>query len=70
MKPEPEFAIQNGYPDVGDVACTVRDISTFIDAPYSELRIPDSAHWVQNEAVEEVNDALSSFLKSGSLAAN
>src|SRR6267142_1679876 len=34
---------------------TVRGINRFIDAPYSELRIPGSAHWVQNEAVAEVN---------------
>src|SRR5713226_5191352 len=37
---------------------TVRGVSRFIDAPYSELRIPESAHWVQNEAVAEVNEAL------------
>jgi epoxide hydrolase 4 len=41
---------------------TVRDLGRFIDAPYREVRIPDSAHWVQNEAVEEVNDALLEFL--------
>jgi len=41
---------------------TVRGVSRFIDAPYSELRIPDSAHWVQNEAVAEVNEALLRFL--------
>jgi epoxide hydrolase 4 len=41
---------------------TVRGINRFIDAPYTELRIPDSAHWVQNEAVAEVNDALLRFL--------
>ena len=47
---------------------TVRGVSRFIDAPYSELRIPDSAHWVQNEAVEKVNFALLDFLNDGSLA--
>jgi pimeloyl-ACP methyl ester carboxylesterase len=41
---------------------TVRDIGRFVDAPYAELRIPDSAHWVQNEAVAEVNEALLRFL--------
>jgi pimeloyl-ACP methyl ester carboxylesterase len=45
-------------------ACTVRDISRFIDAPHSGLKIPDSAHGVQNEAVEEVNEALLNFLRS------
>jgi pimeloyl-ACP methyl ester carboxylesterase len=36
----------------------------FVDAPYSELRIPDAGHWVQNEAVEEVNRALLEFLRA------
>ena len=52
MKPEPELAIKHGF----------RGVSRFIDAPYTELRIPDSAHWVQNEAVAEVNEALLRFL--------
>jgi pimeloyl-ACP methyl ester carboxylesterase len=43
---------------------TVRDVKSYIDAPYREVRIKQSAHWVQNEAVEEVNAALSSFLAS------
>jgi pimeloyl-ACP methyl ester carboxylesterase len=43
---------------------TVRDVKSFIDAPYREVRIKTSAHWVQNEAVEEVNAALQSFLAS------
>ena len=45
---------------------TVRGLNRFIDAPYSELRIRDSAHWVQNEAVAEVNEALLRFLANGS----
>jgi len=47
---------------------TVRGLNRFIDAPYSELRIPHSAHWVQNEAVAEVNEALLRFLADGSTA--
>jgi epoxide hydrolase 4 len=43
---------------------TVRGVNRFVDAPYSELRIADSAHWVQNEAVAEVNEALLQFLSS------
>ena len=43
---------------------TVRDVKSYIDAPYREVRIPTSAHWVQNEAFEEVNAALQSFLAS------
>jgi len=33
-----------------------------VKTPYRELRIPDSGHWVQNEAVDEVNTALIEFL--------
>lgn len=43
---------------------TVRNVRAYVDAPYREVRIPTSAHWVQNEAVEEVNAALNSFLSS------
>lgn len=41
---------------------TVRDVKSYVDAPYREVRIKHSAHWVQNEAVEEVNAALFGFL--------
>jgi len=51
-----------GEQDQAVLPDTVRDISRFVDAQYSELRIPDSAHWVQNEAVAEVNEALLRFL--------
>jgi pimeloyl-ACP methyl ester carboxylesterase len=43
---------------------TVRDVKSYVDAPYSEVRIQTSAHWVQNEAAAEVNAALQSFLAS------
>ena len=42
----------------------VRDLGRFVAAPYQELRIPDSGHWVQNEAIEEVNCALLEFLSN------
>jgi pimeloyl-ACP methyl ester carboxylesterase len=42
---------------------TVKGMANFINASYRELRIPDCGHWVQNEAPEEVNAALSEFLK-------
>lgn len=48
--------------DVAILPRTVRGVKAYIDAPYTELRIPDSGHWVQNEAVEEVNTALMEFL--------
>jgi pimeloyl-ACP methyl ester carboxylesterase len=51
-----------GEQDHAIVPETVRDVKSYIDAPYREVRIKQSAHWVQNEAAEEVNAALSSFL--------
>jgi pimeloyl-ACP methyl ester carboxylesterase len=50
--------------DFAILPATVRGIANYVDAPYREIRIPDSGHWVQNEAAEEVNTALSEFLKS------
>jgi pimeloyl-ACP methyl ester carboxylesterase len=41
---------------------SVEGIGDVIDAPYSEIRIPDAAHWVQQEAPEIVNDSLREFL--------
>jgi pimeloyl-ACP methyl ester carboxylesterase len=59
-----------GEQDVAIIPETVRGVSRFVDAPYRELRIPNSGHWVQNEAVEEVNAALLDFLTDESLSAN
>jgi epoxide hydrolase 4 len=53
-----------GEQDQAVIPETVRDVKSYIDAPYRELRIKQSAHWVQNEAVAEVNAALQSFLAS------
>jgi epoxide hydrolase 4 len=44
---------------------TVRGVADHVDAPFRELRIKDSGHWVQNEAAEEVNNALIDFLSVG-----
>jgi len=41
---------------------TVEGVGEFIDAEYTEVRIPDAAHWVQNEAKKEVTKALREFL--------
>lgn len=41
---------------------TVRGVREIIDAPYSEVRIPDSGHRVPQEAAEIVNAALREFL--------
>jgi pimeloyl-ACP methyl ester carboxylesterase len=51
-----------GEQDMAVIPSTVKGLERFIDAPYRELRIPDSGHWVQNEAVAEVNQALMEFL--------
>jgi pimeloyl-ACP methyl ester carboxylesterase len=59
-----------GELDTAVIPSTVRNLSRYFDAPYRELRIPDSGHWVQNEAVKEVNGALLDFLGDKSLAAN
>jgi epoxide hydrolase 4 len=53
-----------GEQDHAVIPETVRDVKSYIDAPYREVRIKQSAHWVQNEATEEVNAALQSFLAS------
>jgi epoxide hydrolase 4 len=59
-----------GEQDVAIIPETVRGIDRFVDAAYRELRIRDSGHWVQNEAVKEVNAALLDFLTDESLTAN
>ena len=51
-----------GEHDMAVLPSTVKDLGRFIEAPYREVRIPDSGHWVQNEAVREVNLALLQFL--------
>jgi pimeloyl-ACP methyl ester carboxylesterase len=56
-----------GERDFAVLPTTVRGVDRFIDAPYREVRIPDSSHWVQNEAVEEVNAALLQFLGDESM---
>jgi len=53
-----------GERDMAVLPSTVRDLGRFVAAPYQELRIPDSGHWVQNEAIEEVNCALLEFLSN------
>ena len=53
-----------GEQDFAIVPATVRGLEKYIDADYREVRIPDSGHWVQNEAPAEVNAALLDFLKA------
>lgn len=59
-----------GEQDFAILPATVRGIKNYIDAPYSELRIADSGHWVQNEASAEVNEALLCFLDSPPINSN
>ena len=56
-----------GEHDVAVLSETVRGVDRFVEAGYREVRIPDSGHWVQNEAIEEVNTALLDFLGDESL---
>jgi pimeloyl-ACP methyl ester carboxylesterase len=49
--------------DFAIIPRTVRGVENYVSGPYHEVRIPDSGHWVQNEAVNEVNAALIEFLK-------
>ena len=53
-----------GEQDFAIIPETVRGLDKYIDAYYREMRIPDSGHWVQNEASAEVNEALIDFLSS------
>ncbi|MGH9959150.1 MAG: hypothetical protein ACREBC_18815, partial [Pyrinomonadaceae bacterium] len=51
-----------GEQDHAILPTTVRGVGNYIDAPYREVRIANSGHWVQNEACDEVNSELSDFL--------
>jgi pimeloyl-ACP methyl ester carboxylesterase len=42
---------------------TVAGVADYVDAPYTELRLGRSNHWVQQESPAEVNTALLSFLE-------
>ena len=53
-----------GEKDSAIIPATVRGLEKYIDADYREVRIPDSGHWVQNEAPSEVNAALLEFLSA------
>jgi pimeloyl-ACP methyl ester carboxylesterase len=51
-----------GERDHAIVPETVRDVDDFVDAPYREVHIKDSGHWIQQEAHAEVSASLGSFL--------
>jgi epoxide hydrolase 4 len=41
---------------------TVQNVKEAVEAEYEEVRIPESGHWVQQEAADAVNDTLQEFL--------
>jgi pimeloyl-ACP methyl ester carboxylesterase len=51
-----------GERDAFVVPETVRDVSSYIDAPFREVRLARAGHWVQQEYPNEVNAALLGFL--------
>jgi pimeloyl-ACP methyl ester carboxylesterase len=51
-----------GEKDQAVLPQTVAGVGDLIDAPYTEVRIPGSGHWVQQEAKDEVTAALRKFL--------
>jgi len=53
-----------GERDFAIVPDTVRNVGKHIDAPYREVRLPGSNHWVQQESHAEVNAALLGFLEA------
>ncbi len=53
-----------GEKDFAILPATVRGVGEYVDAPYREVRIKTSGHWVQQEAPAEVNEALMGFLKA------
>ena len=52
-----------GERDFGILPETVAGVADYVDAPYTELRLGRSNHWVQQESPAEVNAALLSFLE-------
>ena len=53
-----------GEKDTAIIPETVKGIIEVIDAPFADIRIADSGHWVQQEAKDEVIAVLRDFLSS------
>jgi epoxide hydrolase 4 len=51
-----------GEQDFAIAPTTVEGVDKVVDAPYTELRFPNSNHWVQEELPVDVNEALLKFL--------
>lgn len=54
-----------GERDTAILPETVRGVGDSVEAPFEEIRIPDAAHWVQQEAPDIVTDSLREFLAEG-----
>ncbi len=52
-----------GEQDAAVLPATVAGLERYVDAPFRELRLKRSGHWVQQEAKEEVTAALRDFLQ-------
>jgi pimeloyl-ACP methyl ester carboxylesterase len=52
-----------GEKDFAIIPRTAQGVANYVSGYFKELRIPESGHWVQNEAVEKVNSALLEFLR-------
>jgi pimeloyl-ACP methyl ester carboxylesterase len=51
-----------GQKDQAVLPATLRGVSDFLDAPYTQVRIPEAAHGVQQEGPEKVTAAIRDFL--------
>jgi pimeloyl-ACP methyl ester carboxylesterase len=54
-----------GERDAFVVPETVRDVASYVSAPFREVRLARAGHWVQQEYPNEVNAALLGFLSDG-----
>jgi pimeloyl-ACP methyl ester carboxylesterase len=54
-----------GERDAFVVPETVRDVASYVAAPFREVRLARAGHWVQQEYPNEVNAALLGFLSEG-----
>ena len=68
LKPQPAVKIKvptlfiYGEKDTAVLPETVQNVKDAMDAHYEEIRIPESGHWIQQEAAEAVTDSLREFL--------
>ena len=51
-----------GEQDQAIIPETVRGVSDLIAAPYQEHRVPNAAHWVQQEEADEITSVIRQFL--------